>query len=79
MNGLEFQSIYILALVNNGLFFPLQFLYTVKVFLFFDAFVVSTKCIDLWVIELVSSTTGSNSQWENCILLKINFRSLSEP
>jgi hypothetical protein len=50
----------------------------VKVFLFFDAFVVSTKCIDLWVIELVSSTTGSNSQWENCILLKINFEIVGE-
>ena len=45
-------------------------------------FVVSTKCIDPWVLEFVVSNitanTGNN-QWENCISLDFNFHGLSEP
>jgi len=38
-----------------------------------------TKCIDPWVLEFVVSNTTVSSQWENCISLYFNFRSLSEP
>jgi hypothetical protein len=30
-------------------------------------FVVSTKCIDPWVLEFVVSNITDNNQWENCI------------
>jgi len=42
-------------------------------------FVVSTKCIDHWVLEFVFSNTTENNQCENCIWLVFNFRCLSEP
>ena len=42
-------------------------------------FVLSTKCIDPWILEFVISNTTGNNQWESCILLDFNFRSLSEP
>ena len=42
-------------------------------------FVVSTKSIDPWVLKLAVSNITGNSQWENCISLDFNFRSLSEP
>jgi len=42
-------------------------------------FVVSTKCIDPWVLEFVVSNITCKNQWENCILLDVSFRSLSEP
>jgi hypothetical protein len=41
--------------------------------------VVSTKCIDPWILEFVVSNTTGNSQWENCISFDFNFRSLDEP
>ena len=42
-------------------------------------FVVSTKCIDPWVLEFMVSNTTGNNQWENCISLDFNFHGLSEP
>jgi hypothetical protein len=43
-------------------------------------FVVSTKCIDPWVLEFVVSNITGNHQWENCITLDFNFRGfLCEP
>jgi len=42
-------------------------------------FVVSTKCIDPWVLEFVVSNTTGNNQCENCISLVFKFRGLSEP
>jgi len=42
-------------------------------------FLVSTKCIDPWVLKFVVSNTTDNSQWENCISMDFNFRGLSEP
>ena len=42
-------------------------------------FVVSTKCIDPWVLEFVVSNITGNNQWENCILFDFNFRGLSGP
>jgi hypothetical protein len=30
-------------------------------------FVLSTKCINPWVLEFMVSNTKGNSQWENCI------------
>ena len=39
---------------------------------------VSTKCIDPWVLELVVSNTRGNNKWEKCISLDFNFRGLSE-
>ena len=36
--------------------------------------VVSTKCIDPWVLEFVIWNTTGNNQWENCISLNFNFR-----
>ena len=42
-------------------------------------FVVSTKCIDSWLPEFVVSNTTGNSQYESCMSLDFNFRSLSEP
>ena len=41
-------------------------------------FVVSTKCIDPWVLELLISNTRGNNKWEKCISLDFNFRGLSE-
>jgi len=42
-------------------------------------FVVSTECIDSWVLEFVVSKTAGNNQWENCNSMDFNFRCLSEP
>ena len=43
-------------------------------------FVLSTKCIDSWVLEyVVSNTTSNNNQWENCISLDFYFRGLNGP
>jgi hypothetical protein len=42
-------------------------------------FVVSTKCIDPWVLEFMVSNTTGNNQWENCISFDFNFRGLSGP
>ena len=39
----------------------------------------STKCIDPCVLEFVVSNITGNSQWENCISLDFNVRSLSGP
>jgi len=45
-----------------------SFIYTVKVLLFLTPiFVVSTKCIDPWVLEFLVSNITSKNQWENCI------------
>jgi len=41
--------------------------------------VVSTKCIDLWVLEFVVSNTTGKNQWENCISLDFYFRGFSGP
>ena len=41
--------------------------------------VVSTKCIDPWVLEFVVSNIKGNNQWENCISLDFYFRGLSGP
>ena len=52
---------------------------TVKVFYaLITIFVVSAKCSDPWVLEFVVSNTTGNNQWEHCISLDFNFRSLSE-
>ena len=40
---------------------------------------VSTKCSDSWVLEIVVSNTTGSGQWGNCISLDFNFRGLSEP
>jgi hypothetical protein len=40
---------------------------------------VSTKCIDPWVLEFVVSNTTGNNQWENCISLDFEFCGLKEP
>jgi hypothetical protein len=29
--------------------------------------VLSTKCIDPWVLEFMVSNTTDNNEWENCI------------
>jgi hypothetical protein len=36
-------------------------------------FVVSTKYIDPWILEFVVSNVTANNQCENCILLDFNF------
>jgi len=36
-------------------------------------FVVSTKCIDPWVLEFVVSNITGNNQWEYCISLDLIF------
>ena len=41
--------------------------------------VVSTKCIDPWVLKFVVLNTTDNSPWENCISLDFYFRGLSGP
>jgi len=40
---------------------------------------LSTKCIDPWVLEFMVSNTTDNNQWENCISLDCCFRGLREP
>jgi hypothetical protein len=35
--------------------------------------VVSTKCIDPWVLEFVVSNITGNNQWEYCISLDLIF------
>ena len=53
---------------------------TVKVlFSLAPIIVVSTKCIDPWVLEFMVSNTTGNNQWDNCILLDFYFHGLSEP
>jgi len=42
-------------------------------------FMVSTKCIDPWVLEFMVSNTTCTNQWESCISLDFYFRCLSEP
>ena len=42
-------------------------------------FVVSTKCIDPWVLEFVVSNITRHNKCENCISLDFKFRVLSEP
>jgi hypothetical protein len=42
-------------------------------------FVVSTNCIDPWVLEFVLSNITGNNQWENCISLDFYFHGLSGP
>ena len=42
-------------------------------------FVVSTKCIDLWVLEFVVLNITDNNQWENSMSLDFNSRGLSVP
>ena len=57
----------------------MQFTHTVKVLQFVGLnFVVSTKCIAPWVIEIVFSNTADNHQWEHFISLDYDFRSLSK-
>jgi hypothetical protein len=41
--------------------------------------VVSTKCINPWVLEFVVSNPAGNNPQENCILLDFNFRGKNEP
>ena len=41
--------------------------------------VVSTKCIEPWVLEFMVSNITCNNQWENCISLDFDFRGLCEP
>jgi hypothetical protein len=41
--------------------------------------VVSTKCIDPWVLEFVVSNNTGNNQWYHCISLDLYFCSLSGP
>ena len=40
-------------------------------------FMVSTKCIDTWVLIFMVSNTTGNNQWENCISLDFNFRGVT--
>jgi len=40
---------------------------------------VSTKCIDPWVLEFVASNNTGNNQWENSISLDFNVSGLSGP
>jgi hypothetical protein len=42
-------------------------------------FVVSTKCIDPWVLEFMISHITGNNQCGNYISLDFNLRGLSEP
>jgi hypothetical protein len=42
-------------------------------------FVVSTKGIDPWVLEIVIANITGNNQWEKCISLDFYFRGLSGP
>lgn len=52
---------------------------TVKVFLSLAAIsVISTKCIDPWVLDIVVSNTTGNNQWGNYISLDYIFCGLSE-
>jgi hypothetical protein len=36
-------------------------------------FLISTKCIDSWLLEFVVSIITCNNQWENCISLEFDF------
>ena len=40
---------------------------------------ISTKCIDPWVLEFMVSNMTGNNLWENCISLEFYFRGLSGP
>jgi len=40
--------------------------------------VISTKCIDTWVLEFMLLNITGNNQWENSISLDFNLRGLSE-
>jgi hypothetical protein len=42
-------------------------------------FVVSTKCIDPWVLSFVVSNITDNNEWGNCIPLDFYFRGLNGP
>ena len=42
-------------------------------------FMVSTKCIDPWVLEFMASNTTGNNQWGNSISLDFNVSGLSGP
>ena len=42
-------------------------------------FVVSTKCIDPWVLEFMVSNITGNNQLGNCISLEFHFRGLNWP
>jgi hypothetical protein len=50
----------------------------VKVLLFIGT-MVSTKCIDPWVLEFMISNITGNNQWENCISLDFYIRGLNGP
>ena len=78
----EILIIYLKKNTETKKIYTNRFLMTIiyeKVFLFVDTkFRGFYKYIDLWGLEYVVSNITSNHQWEYCISLDFNFRSLSE-